>query len=230
MTSPDDASSTTGRRQPERSVWHRLGRQLAHPRGRWGAGLGRVMALVNAAPYRVAIEGLRPSRRDRVLEIGFGPGAGIAALARLLPEGRVFGIDGSTAMVLLAARRNRKAVSRSHVELVQGDFRRLPWADRSFDGVLAVNVAYFFDAEGGAIREIARVLRPGGRLALYVTDRETMRRWPFAGPDTHATFDADGLRALLRQGGFSPGAVAIREVVLPLGTRGVVAVAERSAP
>ncbi|MFG1479993.1 class I SAM-dependent methyltransferase [Xanthobacter sp. V4C-4] len=219
-----------GRPRPELRLWHWLGRQLADPRGRGGTVLGRLMAMVNGAPYRLAIEGLHPSRRHHVLEIGFGPGAGLAALARLLPDGRVCGIDGSPAMLRLAGRRNRAAIARGQMRLAQGDARRLPWANRSFDGVLAVNVAYFFDAEGRAIREIARVLRPGGRLALYVTDRATMRHWPFAGPDTHATFDADELGQLLRRGGFPPETVTVREVLLPLGIRGLVAIAVRPAP
>lgn len=189
--------------------------------------VGRFMAIANRAPYRLAIEALQPVQGERLLEVGFGPGEGIASLVRQVPGARLCGIDGSPAMVRLAGRRNRAAVAQGCVTLLEGDFRCLPWASESFDGVLAVNVAYFFDAEGRMIREIARTLRPGGRLVLYVTDRETMRHWPFAGPDTHVTFGAQDLESLLRAGGFPPAAIAVRKVRLPLAVQGLIAVAHR---
>jgi SAM-dependent methyltransferase len=48
--------------------------------------------------------------------------------------------------------------------------------------VLLVNVVYFFDSDGRDISEVYRVLRSGGRLVIYVTSRDTMQKWPFAGP------------------------------------------------
>ncbi|MFG1203401.1 class I SAM-dependent methyltransferase [Xanthobacter aminoxidans] len=206
-------------------LWHWLGHQLAHPEGGGGVLVGRAMSLANRAPYRLAIGALRPAQRDRVLEIGFGPGAGITALAECVPGGHVAGIEGSPAMLRLAASRNRGAVAGGQVELREGDFRALPWAGASFDGVLAVNVAYFFDAGGAAASEIRRVLKPGGRAVLYVTDRSTMARWPFAGEDTHRTYDAAGLRRLLIEGGFRDADIRVVAHRLPFGVEGLVAVA-----
>ncbi|WP_024278149.1 class I SAM-dependent methyltransferase [Xanthobacter sp. 126] len=206
-------------------LWHWLGHQLAHPEGGGGVLVGRAMSLANREPYRLAIEALRPAQQDRVLEIGFGPGAGIAALAACVPGGHVAGIEGSPAMLRLAASRNRGAVAGGQVELREGDFRALPWAGASFDGVLAVNVAYFFDAGGAAAFEIRRVLKPGGRAVLYVTDRSTMARWPFAGADTHRTYDAAELRRLLVQGGFRDADIRVVAHRLPFGVEGLIAVA-----
>ncbi|MDQ0505337.1 class I SAM-dependent methyltransferase [Xanthobacter agilis] len=206
-------------------LWHRLGCQLAHPEGPWGTLAGRVMARINATPYRHAIAALAPYPDDQVLEIGFGPGAGLAELARRVTRGHVCGLEASDAMLRLARRRNGAALAARRMTLAMGDFRRLPWADRSFDRVLGVNVAYFFDPDGDAVGEIARVLRPGGWLVLYVTDRATMVRWPFAGPRTHVTYDAEALRRILERGGFAPEAIDIRSSRLPLGVKGLVATA-----
>lgn len=209
-------------------LWHAVGRQLARPSGAFGRLAGRFMVHVNREPYRLALEALAAGRSDDVLEVGFGPGEGLAELTRQVTRGRVFGLDGSPQMMRRARRRNRQALARGHLSLADGDFRRLPWSDRSFDKVLAVNVGYFFDADGQAVREMARVLRPGGRAVLYVTDRETMRTWPFAGPDTHATFDAGDLRGLLVRGGFAPDAVEIRPVQLAFNVKGLIAIARRT--
>jgi len=72
----------------------------------------------------------------------------------------------------------------------QGPFSPLPWVDEMFDKILLVNVAYFFDSGDRDISEAYRVLRPGGRIVLYVTSRDTMQKWPFAAADTHWIFDA----------------------------------------
>lgn len=210
-------------------LWHRIGRQLAHPSGLPGYVAGRFMIGVNRQPYRLALAALDPQPQDHVLEIGFGPGAGLAALAERVTGGRICGLDGAADMARLAARRNRKAVAAGRVSLATGDVHRLPWPAESFDKVLAVNVAYFFDREGGAVREMARVLRPGGLAVLYVTDRATMRAWPFAGPETHVTYDARDLQDLLLRGGFAPGAIAIRPVRLAMKVQGLIATARRSA-
>ncbi|MFG1301754.1 class I SAM-dependent methyltransferase [Xanthobacter sp. V3C-3] len=208
-------------------LWHWLGRQLARPEGPGGALVGHLMARANAAPYRLALEALRPEPQDRVLELGFGPGAGIAALAKRV--GHVAGIEGSPAMLRLAQRRNRRATALGQVDLVAGDFQRLPWPNACFDKVLAVNVAYFFDRSGSTVAEIRRVLKPGGLAVFYVTDRATMARWPFAGADTHLTYDTAALRRLLLDGGFGAGDISITAHHLPLFVEGLVAVAS-SAP
>jgi ubiquinone/menaquinone biosynthesis C-methylase UbiE len=183
------------------------------------------MALVNRVPNRLAVEALDPASSDHVLEVGFGPGKALAALAARVPAGRVCGLDASPAMFRQARRRNGRAIAAGRVGLALGDFDQLPWADRSFDGVLAVNVAYFFGADGAAVSEIRRVLRPGGRAVFFVTDRATMKNWPFAAPDTHATYDADGLLNLLIAGGFASGGVVIEHRRLPFGVDGILAVA-----
>lgn len=210
--------------------WHGIGRQLAHPSGAMGRLAGRFMVHVNRRPYDLALDALDPGPGDEVLEIGFGPGEGLAALVRRVPRGRIFGLDGSPQMVRRAARRNRRALADGRLTLAGGDFRRLPWGDACFDGVLAVNVAYFFDAEGRAARELARVLRPAGRAVLNVTDRKTMRSWRFAGPDTHVTYDAAALRMLLERGGFAPDSIEIRKVELAMKVKGLVAIARRGPP
>lgn len=220
---PSRAGTSAPTKPPSGGLWHRLGRQLAHPQGVAGTLVGRLMAYMNRRPNRLAIHVLQLARRHDVLEIGFGPGEGLARLARRVTLGRIWGIDGSPAMVHLAERRNAEAIASGRMELEVGDFHHLPWADASFDRVLAVNVAYFFDRERLAVSEIRRVLRPGGRVVLYVTDRANMKSWPFAGPETHVTYDADDLWQLLLAGGFPETAITLHRARLLMGIKGIIA-------
>jgi SAM-dependent methyltransferase len=98
----------------------------------------------------------------RVLDAGCGD----ARLAVALAErgAAVTGIDADPRM--LAAGRARAAARGVAVRLVQGDIGTLPFPDGSFDVVLAVTVLCFLDDATPAAGEMARVLRPGGRLVI----------------------------------------------------------------
>jgi SAM-dependent methyltransferase len=210
-------------------AWHVLGSQLRHPTGILGSLAGRLMAIVNDRPNRLAIEALAPRANDSVLELGFGPGRALQAIAARAPGGRLFGIDQSDRMLQQAARLNQAAIAAGRMKLVKGPFSPLPWLDNTFDKILLVNVAYFFDLAGNDMAEVFRVLCSGGRLAVYVTARETMEKWPFSGPDTHRTYDEGELQDLLRHAGFQAAEVGIRTLTLPFGVRGLLAIAEKDA-
>jgi Protein-L-isoaspartate(D-aspartate) O-methyltransferase (PCMT) len=79
-------------------------RMFGRPTGMLGKLGGIIMARVNAPFARCVIRLLDVQPRDKVLEIGFGPGVGIQLLAKSAPEGRVAGIDCSVEMVEQALR------------------------------------------------------------------------------------------------------------------------------
>jgi ubiquinone/menaquinone biosynthesis C-methylase UbiE len=99
-------------------------------------------------------------RSSRVLEIGAGTGRITLPLAPWV--GEMHGIDLSRPMLakMQAKKRGRP------VSIVQGDATRLPYAAASFDMALAVHVFHLIPDTGAVLAELARVLRPGGRLAL----------------------------------------------------------------
>jgi SAM-dependent methyltransferase len=210
-------------------LWHILGCQLRNPSGAAGSIVGWLMAWINDEPNRLAIDALDPRSGETVLELGFGPGWGLRTIAARAHGARVYGVDQSARMLEQAKRMNEVAISRGRMMLVRGAFSPLPWIDEMFHKVSLVNVAYFFDTNGCDISEVYRVLRFGGRLVIYVTSRETMEKWPFAGPDTHRTFDARDLARLLEDAGFSRSHITITPAELALGVKGLVAVAEKSS-
>lgn len=103
-----------------------------------------------------------PAKDARVLDIGCGDGALCARLAALGAD--VTGLDADPHM--LAAARERARQARAAFACVRGDVRALPFADDTFDVVVAVTVLCLVSDAALAVREMARVLRPGGRLVF----------------------------------------------------------------
>ena len=102
---------------------------------------------------------------DQVLDVACGTGALTVAVAdRVGASGSVVGLDASPEMLAVA---RRKPVP---VEWLEGRAEALPLPDRSFDAVVSQFALMFFEDRPSALREMMRVLRPGGRLAVAVCD------------------------------------------------------------
>jgi len=145
-----------------------LMRMFGRPEGIFGRLGGRIMARSNrdCAAWVVGQLGIR--ERDNILEIGFGPGVAIALLAET-PAGHIAGVDQSVEMVEQATARNAEAIDRGRVSLQRGSVERLPFADGTFDRALAINSMQTWPDAIGGLREVHRVLKPGGALALGFT-------------------------------------------------------------
>jgi tRNA G46 methylase TrmB len=89
-----------------RDGWRSL---FAHPRGFGGRLAGWLMARRNAAMNEQCVHWLAPAPADRVLEIGFGHGRTLAAIAERTPSGLVAGVDPSAEMLRMAARPKNSA-------------------------------------------------------------------------------------------------------------------------
>ena len=103
----------------------------------------------------------------RILDLGCGPGN---TLRRLLPEGHVFGFDYSLDALAFA---RTKGIQR----VFSGESTALPVASATFDCVIALDVLEHVDDDGGALAEIARVLRPGGVFCFTVPAFMTLWRY-----------------------------------------------------
>ena len=115
------------------------------------------------------------------------------------------------------------------MQLRLGNFCSLPWPAASIDKILAVNVVYFFSRDAREVREAWRVLKPGGLMAVYATDKSTMAQWKFSGPDTHTLFSKDDLGGLLMRAGFKADDVSVGDVTLAFGIKGLLALARKEA-
>ena len=173
--------------------------QFGHPRGIAGRVVGWVMAhrRSNRQRNRWVVSLLDVQPTDRVLEIGFGPGVAIAELAGRATRGQVYGIDHSEVMLRQAGRRNSAAIRAHRVHLAHACVDQLPSFDDPLDAILAVNSVGFWPDPVERLRQLRRLLRPGGRIALA-----TQPRCPGATQTTTARAAQD-LQDLLTQAGFT---------------------------
>jgi SAM-dependent methyltransferase len=103
---------------------------------------------------------------ETVLDLGSGPGLDAFLAARQVgPQGRVIGVDMTPAM-LERARAAAAKLGLAQVEFREGRLEKLPVADASVDAVTSNCVINLVPDKGAAFREVARVLRPGGRLVI----------------------------------------------------------------
>ncbi|HEY8122228.1 MAG TPA: class I SAM-dependent methyltransferase [Myxococcota bacterium] len=158
------------------------------------------MARKNAAMNAACVEWLALAPADRVLEIGFGHGRTLAAIAELVPSGFVAGVDPSDEMLRMATRRNRAAIQSGRVALALGRAESVPFPDAHFDKLLAANCAQFWDLPP-ALAELRRALRPGGTLLLGIRMRAA-RQGRFASPG-FSEAEVDALCDSLARAGFS---------------------------
>lgn len=210
------------------ALWEGLGAQLRNPSGLFGRLVGSAMVLANAKPNALAIAALGLKEGECLLELGCGSGSALQESLRLPQLGRAIGLDWSEIMLAQASRRNRQVLEAGRCVLVRCEFAHLPFADEIVDAVLAVNVVYFMNSSA-AVGEARRVLRPGGRIVVYATDRTAMRHWPFAGRHTHRLFDRRRLTALLADAGFSADRLRIEGVNAGFGVTGLLATAYKES-
>ncbi len=139
------------------------------PNGEAGAEMLRRMNDSHYAVTGWALEHFSFSPDDCVLDIGCGGGETLHRLASLVPEGKLFGADHSPVSIQQSSVRNQDLMQNGRLKLVEASVEALPYADNSFDKVITVESFYFWPDHAENLKEVRRVLRPGGTL-LIVAD------------------------------------------------------------
>jgi SAM-dependent methyltransferase len=101
-----------------------------------------------------------------ILDVGCGGGRTVQKLAGLASAGRVCGLDYSATSVSVARTVNAALLATGRVDIQQGTVSALPYADATFDLVTAIETHYYWPDPIKDLREIRRVLKPGGRLVI----------------------------------------------------------------
>ena len=130
--------------------------------------VGGALALTHLFHTAHACDVIRPG--DLVLDLGCGPGAQVAQMARLLPACRFIGLDLSEQM-LHAAAAHVATLGIRNIEFRLGDVTELPFAEGSIDAVISSMALHHLptlDALSKVMSEIQRVLKPGG--GIYLAD------------------------------------------------------------
>ena len=105
-------------------------------------------------------------RHDSILDVGCGGGRTVGKLAAIASEGRVYGVDYSEESVAATKRNNAELVTAGRVEVRHGTVSELPFGDGMFDLVTGIETHFWWPDLRAGMREILRVLKPGGTLVL----------------------------------------------------------------
>jgi len=105
---------------------------------------------------------------DTILDIGCGGGRTVSKLAARASEGHVYGIDYSPDSVAASQKTNARAIAAGRIKIQQGSVSRLPFADNTFDFITAVETHFFWPDLPSDMREVFRVLKPGGSFIVIV--------------------------------------------------------------
>ncbi len=158
--------------------------------GRGSRVYDAVMVRLTANLYRYVVEDIAPLQLDSgdVLDAGTGPGTLARQIARRFPDMQVEGIDLSEDMIRLAREHTKHEQLEERVHFVTGNVGKMPYADDSFDLVVSTISLHHWDELEQPLRELYRVLRPGGRLWIYdfrfvkaQSIEHAMASTPFAG-------------------------------------------------
>jgi len=172
--------------------------QASGRRGAVGLAGDRLTDQHNAELDALALDALAPVRTDRLLEVGFGSGALLADLTE--HAAFVGGVERSATMVACARKRFAGPIAQGRMELREGRAEALPFGAQSFDKACTVNTIYFWQSLEAGFDELARVLRPRGRLVVGFLPKEPMARLHLPANVFALRDPADVLAALTRTG------------------------------
>jgi arsenite methyltransferase len=151
--------------------------------------------------WRLPIEWLRIPPGGTALDVGSGPGNVTASLARAAgPDGLALGVDISVPMLERAVRNE----AGPRVGFIRADAQRLPLRDNTIDAVVSTAVLQLVPDPAAALAEMARVLRPGARLAIMVPTAGSLARFWQKLPNVGAhVFGEDEIADVLEANGFA---------------------------
>jgi ubiquinone/menaquinone biosynthesis C-methylase UbiE len=101
-----------------------------------------------------------------ILDVGCGGGRTIQQLAIMAPQGKVYGVDISAASVAASQATNAAETATGRVNVQQASVAALPFPDRQFDLVTASETHYYWPDLPANVREVLRVIKPGGTICL----------------------------------------------------------------
>jgi len=168
----------------------------------WGSHIyDVVMVRLTRRLYQRVIGDIAPVLSEgKVLDAGTGPGTLARDIARSLPRLQVYGIDLSEDMIRLAREHAKREQLEERVHFDIGNIAHMPYPDQSFDLVVStISMHHWYEIEQ-PLRDLYRVLRPGGRLWIYdfrlvkvQTVEKALANTPFVGTPLEHTLVRTGL-------------------------------------
>ena len=140
--------------------------QAKKPTGKFGIFFAKIMNAGHSHLTRWGLSHISIDKDFIVLDVGCGGGKTINLLAGIAKEGKVYGIDYSESSVAVATNINKKYVDAGQVGILHASVQTIPFPDDMFDLVTAIETYYFWPDLINNLREIKRVLKPGGSVII----------------------------------------------------------------
>ena len=174
--------------------------QCARPEGFLGRVMLRFMNFGHAPLTNWGLSLVEIHYGWTMLDIGCGGGATLKRLLMRSKGAQVYGIDISEESVAKARKVNAEVLDRQ-VFVTQGSAEKLPYDDNKFDLVTAVETVYFWPDLPNCLKEVRRVVKPGGRFAIMVEVLENDSVWTDV-VDGMTAYSPEQLKEMLDEAGF----------------------------
>ena len=192
-----------------------FGEQYRKPTGLFGSLIGRQMVGHHVPLVDWALEAIPVGPADSVLDIGCGAGMAVERLSKIATDATVVGIDYSGTMVDMAKKRNRSAIRAGKVEVREGTVSSIPYEDGRFAKAWSIESFYYWPDPVADLREVWRVLGPGGGMVIVLEWFRDMvgieRIEPLAERMNCPLFSGAEIVALLGEAGFRDAAFGLRQ-------------------
>ena len=173
----------------------------ACPQGRMGRAMLKFMNLCHAPLTNWGLKLVDIQDGWTMLDIGCGGGATLQRLLKRSKDAKVYGIDISEESVAKAKKVNAEVLDKQ-VFITQGSAEKLPYEDKKFDLVTAVETVYFLPNLPDCLQEVRRVLKPGGKFAILVEVVDSDSKWTSV-VEGMTAYSPEDLKKLLDDAGFT---------------------------
>lgn len=156
-----------------------LASQLSCPKNTEGIEVANNMHESNIRMTRGAIDAIQLTDGDLILELGHGNCKHLPEILEKATQTYYYGLEISELMQKHASEINSIATQANRASFRLYDGKKIPFGDNTFHKILTVNTIYFWENPEEFIKEIYRVLKPGGLLAISFADKDFMESLPF---------------------------------------------------
>jgi ubiquinone/menaquinone biosynthesis C-methylase UbiE len=189
------------------SIMSKLLNQWRKPTGWPGRLIAQTLNISHSKVNEWGLKHISVEKDYTILDVGCGGGMTVHKLAGIATEGKVYGIDLSEESVTVSSRTNKKLIDTGRVEIRHVSVSCLPFSNRMFDLVTAVDSHYYWPDLVADMREVLRVLKPGGRLVIigetYKGGKYDKRDRKFVDLVNLAYHSVDELGELISRAGYS---------------------------
>jgi ubiquinone/menaquinone biosynthesis C-methylase UbiE len=181
--------------------------QVRKPSGLVGRLLLWIMNVSHRGVTDWGLKHVQIEEQFTILDVGCGGGRTVEKLSALAPKGMVYGVDYSKGSVDASRATNSQLIQAGRVAIEQASVSQLPFAESTFNLVTAVETQYFWPDLVNDMREILRVLKPGGTLIViaesYKKGKHDSLQAPVMKVVRSASLSVDEERGLFSAAGYS---------------------------